>query len=77
MDNSESARFRVVLNDEDQYSIWPVEKRIPTGWRDAGMDGTREECLAHIGHVWTDLTPRSLRRDASPAVAHREFSGDT
>ena len=64
MDNTDSARFRVVLNDEDQYSIWPADKRNPPGWRDSGLEGSREECLAHIGRVWSDLTPRSLRRGA-------------
>jgi len=64
MDNTDSARFRVVLNDEEQYSIWPADKRNPPGWRDAGLEGSREECLAHIARVWTDMTPRSLRRSA-------------
>ena len=54
--------YRVVVNDEDQYSIWPVERANAPGWRDAGYGGTRAECLAHIREVWTDMTPRSLRR---------------
>jgi len=53
--------YRVVLNDEEQYSIWPQHKRNAPGWRDAGFAGTREQCLAHIDKVWTDLRPRSLR----------------
>jgi len=62
MDNTDSARFRVLRNDEEQYSIWPSEKRNPLGWHDAGMEGSKEECLAHIAEVWNDITPRSLRR---------------
>jgi len=66
VNNTNSARFRVVLNHEDQYSIWPVEKPIPTGWQvssNALSEGTREECLAHISERWTDMSPRSLRRN--------------
>ena len=52
---------RVVVNDEEQYSIWPQHKRNAPGWQDAGFAGTREECLDHIERVWRDLRPRSLR----------------
>jgi len=55
------AEFRVVVNDEDQYSIWPADRPSPAGWRAAGFAGTREDCLAHVDAVWTDLRPRSLR----------------
>jgi MbtH protein len=58
----ETARFRVVMNHEDQYSIWPAERELPAGWREEGMVGTRSECLAHIDRVWTDMRPLSLRR---------------
>ena len=53
--------FTVVRNDEDQYSIWPASRDLPPGWLSAGVTGTREECLAHIDTVWTDMRPRSLR----------------
>ncbi|OLF07376.1 MbtH family protein [Actinophytocola xinjiangensis] len=53
--------FRVVRNHEDQYSLWPVEREIPEGWRDAGFTGPRADCLDHIEQVWTDLRPRSVR----------------
>jgi len=52
---------RVVVNDEEQYSIWPQHKRNAPGWQDAGFAGTREECLDHIERVWRDLRPRSIR----------------
>ncbi|MEU4558331.1 MbtH family NRPS accessory protein [Actinoplanes sp. NPDC023936] len=51
----------VVLNDEEQYSIWPADRPLPEGWRSAGVTGSREECLAHIDEVWTDMRPLSLR----------------
>jgi len=53
--------FRVVLNDEEQYSIWPAHRESVPGWRDAGFGGSRDECLAHIETVWTDIRPRSVR----------------
>ncbi|RJQ80373.1 MbtH family protein [Pseudonocardiaceae bacterium YIM PH 21723] len=53
--------FRVVRNHEEQYSIWPVGKALPNGWQEEGTVASREECLAHIGRVWTDMRPASLR----------------
>jgi len=55
-------RFTVVLNDEEQYSIWWSDRDLPAGWRSGGFEGTRDECLAHIDDVWTDMRPLSLRR---------------
>ncbi|MEV3856888.1 MbtH family NRPS accessory protein [Streptomyces sp. NPDC050095] len=53
---------RVVLNAEEQYSIWPADRELPAGWSAEGTEGTREECLARIDEVWTDMRPLSLRR---------------
>jgi MbtH protein len=65
--------YKVVVNHEEQYSIWPAERENPAGWRDAGKSGPKQECLAYINGVWTDMRPLSLRRqmegDASPAAA--------
>ncbi|GAA3414347.1 MbtH family protein [Streptosporangium vulgare] len=58
----ETAEYTVVLNHEEQYSIWWADRDIPEGWRSTGHSGTREECLAHIEEVWTDMRPLSLRR---------------
>jgi MbtH protein len=52
---------KVVLNGEEQYSIWPVTLPNPGGWADAGFQGTKPDCLAWIEEHWTDLRPRSLR----------------
>lgn len=60
--DDETARVQVVMNHEDQYSIWPVDRELPPGWRAEGTVGTRSECLAHIDRVWTDMRPLSLRR---------------
>ena len=54
--------YKVVVNHEEQYSIWPADREIPAGWREAGKTGTKDECLAHIQEVWTDMRPLSLRK---------------
>lgn len=54
--------YKVVVNHEEQYSIWPEYKENPLGWNDAGKVGTKEECLAYIKEVWTDMRPLSLRK---------------
>jgi MbtH protein len=54
--------YRVVLNHEEQYSIWPDWRENPAGWKDAGKKGVKEECLAWIDEVWTDMRPLSLRQ---------------
>jgi uncharacterized protein YbdZ (MbtH family) len=54
--------YQVVLNDEEQYSIWPADRQPPSGWRPDGVVGPKEHCLAHIDEVWTDMRPLSLRR---------------
>jgi MbtH protein len=53
--------YTVVVNHEEQYSIWPTFKAVPAGWREVGKKGLKAECLAHIEEVWTDMTPASLR----------------
>lgn len=53
--------YRVVLNDEEQYSIWLVDRDLPLGWRAEGTAGSKQECLDRIQQVWTDMRPRSLR----------------
>jgi MbtH protein len=56
--------YRAVVNQEEQYSIWPLTKALPLGWCDAGQQGSRTECLAYIEQVWTDMRPLSLRKAA-------------
>ena len=53
-------KYKVVINHEEQYSIWPADRVPARGWRDAGKVGTRQDCLAHIEEVWTDRRPRNL-----------------
>jgi MbtH protein len=54
--------YKVVINHEEQYFIWPVERSNPPGWRDGGKSGTKKECLDYIEEVWTDMRPLSLRK---------------
>jgi MbtH protein len=54
--------YKVVVNHEEQYSIWPAHRENPLGWRDVGTQGRKSECLAYIKEVWTDMRPLSLRR---------------
>jgi MbtH protein len=59
--------YSVVVNHEEQYSIWPAGRELPAGWRNVGKTGPKSECLAYIKEVWTDMRPTSLRekRDRS------------
>jgi MbtH protein len=69
MDSEEDVRiYTVVINHEEQYSIWPVGKTMPLGWKDAGKRGSKEECLSHIKEVWTDMRPLSLRKQMEEAA---------
>jgi MbtH protein len=54
--------YTAVVNDEEQYSVWPAGRTIPAGWREAGKSGSKDECLAWIATVWTDMRPLSVRR---------------
>jgi MbtH protein len=55
-------KYKVVINHEEQYSIWPADRENALGWKDVGIEGTKEECLNHIEEVWTDMRPLSLRQ---------------
>ena len=54
--------YVVVINHEEQYSIWPAERELPLGWKEAGKQGPKAECLDYIKEVWTDMRPLSLRK---------------
>jgi MbtH protein len=63
----ENMLYKAVVNHEEQYSIWEADRENPLGWSDAGKTGTKEECLAYIKEVWTDMRPLSLRRQMEAA----------
>jgi MbtH protein len=64
--------YHVVVNCEEQYSIWPDCKDMPQGWRAVGKTGGKQECLDHIKEVWTDMRPLSLRRRMETATRSAE-----
>lgn len=66
-DSDDTRLYRVVLNHEEQYSIWFAERDLPRGWTDAGKTGTKVECLEHIKNVWVDMRPLSLRKKMDQA----------
>ena len=57
--------YAVVINDEEQYSIWPSQKALPRGWHAVGKQGRKADCLKYIDEVWTDMRPAGLRRPAA------------
>ena len=62
MDLSENTGYRVVINHEEQYSVWPVELDVPKGWKAVGNRRTLDRCMAYIEEVWTDMRPLNLRK---------------
>ena len=60
--------YKVVVNHEEQYSIWPADRENPLGWKDAGKSGLKGECLEYIREVWTDMRPWSLRKKIEEAA---------
>ena len=61
-EDEDDRRYKVVVNHEEQYSIWPADRENALGWNDAGKSGTKQECLQYIEEVWTDMRPLSLRK---------------
>jgi MbtH protein len=64
--------YTVVVNHEDQYSIWFADRQLPLGWREVGKQGPKSECLAYIKEVWTDMRPLSLRKQMAERVGQQE-----
>jgi MbtH protein len=70
-DKEETTIYKVVVNHEEQYSIWPAYRDNPLGWRDAGKSGLKQECLEYIKEVWTDMRPLSLRKHMADSAQKR------
>jgi MbtH protein len=64
-DNEDTRLYIVLINAEEQYSLWPKGKAVPAGWREAGKEGTRSQCMAYVDATWLDMRPLSLRRAMS------------
>jgi MbtH protein len=67
--------YKVVVNHEEQYSIWPTDRENPLGWNDVGKTGLKQECLDYIEEVWTDMRPLSLRKKMEEAARAQEEAG--
>jgi MbtH protein len=74
-DREDSTIYKVVVNHEEQYSIWPQDRDNPPGWRDAGKEGLKAECLEYVKEVWTDMRPLSLRKRMEEMASERASSG--
>ncbi len=70
--DSEDTIFRVVINHEEQYSIWPDHLEVPNGWGEVGLTGKKPECLAYIDEHWTDMRPLSLRKHMAALEEQRK-----
>ena len=70
-DDEDRTIYKVVMNKEEQYSIWPADRENALGWTDVGKQGTKAECLAYIEEVWTDMRPLSLRKKMEEMEAKR------
>ncbi|KPI05689.1 MbtH domain protein [Actinobacteria bacterium OK074] len=58
--DDENGSFLVLVNDENQHSLWPVFAEVPAGWKTAFGEDTRQACLEYIEENWTDMRPKSL-----------------
>jgi MbtH protein len=58
----DDALYKVLVNEQEQYSLWPEYKAVPAGWRETGTRGDKPHCLAYVEQVWTDMRPLSLRQ---------------
>jgi MbtH protein len=67
-DREDERTYMVVVNDEEQYSIWWTDRATPDGWNPVGKTGSKSDCLAHIETIWTDMRPLSLRKRMADAA---------
>ncbi len=70
-DKEDNTIYKVVVNHEEQYSLWPADRENPLGWRAVGKSGAKTECLAYIKEVWTDMRPLSLRKQIEKQESRR------
>lgn len=68
-EREDNSIYKVVMNHEEQYSIWAADRENALGWNDAGPSGSKAECLAYIKEVWTDMRPLSLRKAMEQSAA--------
>ncbi len=67
---NDTTLYKVLVNQEEQYSIWPADRDNPLGWQEMGRVGSKQACLEYIKEVWTDMRPLSLRKKVEEAARH-------
>jgi len=70
--DDERFEYQVLVNHEEQYSLWPTFKEIPNGWRQVGSIGSKQDCIDYVERVWTDMRPLSVRKQLAQAQAERK-----
>ena len=68
-DFPDDREYKVVINHEEQYSLWPAEKGVPRGWKEVGRTGSKKICLAYVDEVWTDSRPLSLHTQMAKDIS--------
>lgn len=63
--------YKVVINHEEQYSLWPIDRATPSGWKEVGRAGTKTECLKYIEEVWTDMRPLKMHAEMAARARRR------
>ncbi len=66
--NEDTRVYVVLINDEEQYSLWPRNQDVPAGWRSVDISGSKEECMKYVDETWTDMRPKSLRQKMDAAA---------
>jgi MbtH protein len=66
--NEDTRVYVVLINDEEQYSLWPRNQDVPAGWRSVDVSGSKEECMKYVDETWTDMRPKSLRQKMDAAA---------
>lgn len=70
--DDDKQQYQVLVNHEEQYSLWPTFKEIPIGWKQVGPIGKKQDCVDYVEKVWTDMRPLSVRRQLEKAAAERQ-----
>lgn len=69
-EDEDTRTYIVLINHEEQYSLWPHGKAVPDGWQAVGKEGSKADCMKYVDEVWTDMRPLSLRKKMEEAAQH-------
>lgn len=74
-ERDDGRQYKVLVNHQGQYSLWPTGRHLPKGWKDTGRSGTKQDCLNYVEEVWTDMRPQSLKLAMDDGAFAEEPSG--